>query len=209
MINSQWEYYNSTLLTKSFALVGDGQGGYSCRGVSFNGSYFGGHELEWTVLLSDYYGNLVYQDNFYHDWGYMLNLSLPEVTTNTDGIIYRCTIYVKRKDGSDIYTSDMQPSVFTWYLNRTVEVADNTLPADWLGTGTAAFQNPMETMTTVVPSDYEIDEDTIEDSLDIPQRILSAMGFVVGVFTQILSLRYVTFMICFGLVVGLLGWFLH
>lgn len=208
MINSQWEYYNSTLLQKSFALVGDGQGGYSCRGVSFNGSYYGGPELEWTVLLSDYYNNVIYQDNFYHDWGHVLNLSLPEVTTNTDGIIYRCTIYVKRKDGSYIYTSDMQPSVFTWYLNRTVEVPDNTMPAEWLQSTAATTTSPFSTMTTIA-SDLIPDDQMIEQNLTTPPWIEGAVAQILALVSQLIQLRYIRFILGFVIIVSLVAWFLH
>lgn len=213
ILSTQWDYNDSTTLNKNFALVGDGSSSYNVYQLSFSGTYYGNDELLWGVDIYDSSGNTLLYFGSYIDVGQVLVLGLPTVaptqySQHTD-IVYRCHLYVKKKNGGNIDRVDMRASNFTWYFNRTEDIEQSTNPAEWYGTSTVAFQNPMETATTIVPPNYLIDEDTIEDSLDIPQRILGAMGFVIGIITQLLTLKYVTFMLCFGIVVALLGWFLH
>lgn len=141
--------------------------------------------------------------------GTPLEFTLSGTNKKGSEVAYNIQVRLFRLNGARIYRDELPASSLTLFYTATDNIQENTSPADWYGTGTAAFHNPIATATTVVPSDYEIDEDTIEESLDIPQRIISAMGFIIGIFTQILSLKYLTFMVCFGLVVGLLGWFLH
>lgn len=180
--------------------------GFNCSG-RYHGSN-GNDDVYYTVIIRDSNNNFIYQSA---DTKIGVPLEFTLSSTNKQGseVAYNIQVRLFRLNGARIYNDSLPASSVTLFYSATDNIQENTNPADWYGTGTAAFQNPMETITTVVPSDYEIDEDAIDDSLDIPQRILSAMGFVVGIFTQILSLRYVTFMVCFGLVVGLLGWFLH
>lgn len=213
ILSSQWDYFTSDTLNKNFSLVGDGTSSYNVYQLSFSGTCSGHDELVWGVDIYDSSGNILLYYGAFIDVEQVLVVGLPTVTPTQYGqytdIVYRCHLYVKKKSGGNIYRDDMYSSNFTWYFNRTEDIEQSTNPAEWYGTSTVSFQNPMETATTIVPPNYLIDEDTIEDSLDIPQRILGAMGFVIGIITQLLSLKYVTFMLCFGIVVALLGWFLH
>lgn len=102
----------------------------------------------------------------------------------------------------------MYASNLTWYLNRTTEVEQNTLPDDWFGTSTVTGYNPLETMTTVA-SDYYIDDSVVTDSLDIPPVTESAITQIMSIVTRILDLPYLKFMLCFAVIVGLVAWFLH
>ena len=180
--------------------------GFNCSG-RYHGSY-GNDDVYYTVIIRDSGNTFLYQSAD-TNIGTPLEFTLSSTNKKSSEVAYKIQVRLFRANGADIYRDSLPASSVTLFYSATDNIQENTNPADWYGTGTAAFQNPIETATTVVPSDYEIDEDIIEDSLDIPQRILSAMGFVIGVFTQVLSLKYLTFMVCFGLVVGLLGWFLH
>ena len=180
--------------------------GFNCSG-RYHGSY-GNEDVYYTVIIRDNNNNFIYQSAD-TNIGTPLGFTLSSTNKQGSEVAYNIQVRLFRLNGANIYRDSLPASSVTLFYSATDNIQENTNPADWYGTGTAAFFDPIATMTTVVPSDYEIDEQTIEDSLDIPQKILSSMGFVVGIVTQLLSLKYLTFMLCFCLVVALLGWFLH
>lgn len=217
MIWSQWDYGSggSTHLYKEIPLVGDGTSTYNVFQMTFAGEYYGGAALQWAVEIMDSSGNtrLYTTGAQYYDVNQMLVVGLPNVTPAQYGqhtdIVYRCHIWVKKKNGGNIERSDMYASNFTWYFNRSEEVEENTLPAEWLETTTYYIDNPLSTVTTVIPSDYDITTQDVDPFLDIPEKITAAMQGCIFWLGRLLNLKYVTFLLCFVLVVGLVAWLIH
>lgn len=208
LIDSQWEYYDSETLYKGIPLVGDGNGTYTCYQVGFVGEYRRSVPLQYAFDIYDSSGNTRLYSSVYYDAGQLVNVGLPLVQS-TNNIVYRCELYVKLKDGGNIQRTDMYAGAWTWYLNRTTEVSENTLPAEWLETTTYDIDNPLSTVTTVIPSDYDITTQDIDPFLEIPEKITAAMQGCIFWLGRLLNLKYVTFLLCFVLIVGLVAWLIH
>lgn len=84
-----------------------------------------------------------------------------------------------------------------------------TLPPDWTQNTTAATSPQVElpTVTTVAtPSDAS---ENIDKWLTIPTKIADCANFFGVVVTNVFELKYVTFIVLFGIICALLVWFLH
>lgn len=204
MIDSQWEYYSPTQLYKGIPLVGDGEGTYSCYQVSFVGEYRAQAPLEYAFDIYDSTGNTRLYSSIYYDSGTVVNVGLPLVQS-TDGIVYRCELYVRKKDGSNIYASDMYAGAWTWYLNRTTEVSENTLPAEWLETTTASV--PVYTTYTTVAT--TVDYQGVLTTLTVPVDIRPAIATFEQIVYDLWNLHYMPFIIIFSILCGLAAWLLH
>lgn len=212
-ISTQWDYSGNYHLYKEFPLVGDGESIYNCYQFSFAGEYYGDKALVWAVEIYDSSGNtrLYTTGAQYYDTGQVVAVGLPSVSPNDysqhNDIVYRCHIWVKRKDGGTVDRTSMYASNWTWYLNRSVDVEDNTLPDDWFVDTTATVVNPVESYTTVIGT--QIPWDDIEHQMDLPIAVENAVLYIYDLVSQILVMRYLTFMIVFGLSCALICWILH
>lgn len=84
-----------------------------------------------------------------------------------------------------------------------------TLPPDWTQNTTAATTPQVElpTVTTVAtPSDAS---EHIDQWLTIPTKITDCANFFGAIIINIFELKYVTFLVLFGIICALLVWFLH
>lgn len=187
-------------------MVGDGQGSYSCYQVCFTGEYRGSRPLEYAFNIYDSTGNTRLYSSLYYDSGTVVNVGLPYVAS-TDQIVYRCTVYVKLKDGGNIERTDMYAGAWTWYLNRTTDVEEQTLPNDWFVDTTATVINPAESYTTVIGTDIPWDD--IQHQMELPVAVENAVLYIYDLVSQVLVMRYLTFMIVFGLGCALICWILH
>lgn len=210
---SQWDYHDSTTLNKNFALVGDGTSSYNVYQLSFSSTYQGNEDLVWGVDIYDSSGNTMLYYGEYNDVGQVLVVGLPTVVPSqysqyTD-IVYRCRLYVKKKDGSNIYRDHIHSSNITWYFNRTEDIEQSTLPAEWLTTVTNNIENPFETMTTIVPPEMDFTDTDLSPFVTIPEKITFAINMFLVTVGQLLQLKYMTFTISFILIVCLFAWLLH
>lgn len=213
MISSQWDYAtgSSTHLYKEIPLVGDGTSSYNVFQMTFAGEYVGGAALQWAVEIMDSSGNtrLYTTGAQYYDVNQMLVVGLPNVTPSqysqhTD-IVYRCHIWVKKKNGGSISRSDMYASNFTWYFNRSEDVEENTLPADWFETTTASIPE-LTTYTTVATT---VPYEGVLTTLTIPADIRPAIAQFEQIVYDLWNLHYMPFIIIFGILVALAAWLLH
>lgn len=213
MISSQWDYAtgSSTHLYKEIPLVGDGTSSYNVFQMTFAGEYYGGAALQWAVEIMDSSGNtrLYTTGSQYYDVNQMLVVGLPNVTPSqysqhTD-IVYRCHIWVKKKNGSNISRSDMYASNFTWYYNRSEQVEENTLPAEWFETTTASIPE-LTTYTTVATT---VPYEGVLTTLTIPADIRPAIAQFEQIVYDVWNLHYMPFIIIFGILVALAAWLLH
>ncbi len=84
-----------------------------------------------------------------------------------------------------------------------------TLPADWTQNTTADIktQPSLPTVTTAAtPSDAS---ENIDQWLTIPAKITDCANFFGAIIINIFELKYVTFLVLFGIICALLVWFLH
>lgn len=205
MISDQWEFYSNWQLHKRIPLVGDGEGTYTCYQVCFTGEYLGSAPLEYAVGIYDSTGNTRLYTSLYVDSGTPINVGLPLVQSTTD-IVYRCDLYVRKKDGSYIYADDMYAGALTWYLNRTTEVSENnTLPAEWLETTTASV--PVYTTYTTVAT--TVDYQGVLTTLTVPVDIRPAIATFEQIIYDVWNLHYMPFIIIFAILCGLAAWLLH
>lgn len=213
MISSQWDYSpgSSTHLYKEIPLVGDGTSSYNVFQMTFAGEYYGGSALQWAVEILDSSGNtrLYTTGAEYYDVNQMLVVGLPKVTPSqysqhTD-IVYRCHIWVKKKNGGNIDRTDMYASNFTWFFNRSEEVGENTFPAEWLETTTASIPE-LTTYTTVATT---VPYEGVLTTLTIPADIRPAIAQFEQIIYDLWNLHYMPFIIIFGILVALAAWLLH
>ena len=84
-----------------------------------------------------------------------------------------------------------------------------TLPADWTQNTTAPPSSQVElpTVTTVAtPSDAS---ENMDNWLTIPTKITDCANFFGAVIINIFEMKYVTFLVLFGIFCAVLIWFLH
>lgn len=204
LIDSQWEYYDTETLYKGIPLVGDGEGTYTCYQVGFVGEYRGSKALQYAFDIYDSSGNTRLYSSVYYDSGQLVNVGLPLVQS-TDNIVYRCELYVKLKDGGNIERTDMYAGAWTWYLNRTTEVEEQTLPAEWFETTTATLPE-LTTYTTVATT---VPYEGVLTTLTIPSDIRPAIAQFEQIVYDLWALHYMPFIIIFGILVALAAWLLH
>lgn len=84
-----------------------------------------------------------------------------------------------------------------------------TLPADWTQNTTADIktQPSLPTVTTVAsPSDAS---ENMDEWLTIPTKLTDCANFFGAVIVNIFEMKYVTFLVLFGIFCAVLIWFLH
>ena len=170
------------------------------------------YELEWAVVIynkSD--SNSVISESSWYDVNTKINITSQSLY---DEEYFRYKIYLRRKldengDRPQLSRSSMNGAGVTFYGNLFYNEEQQTLPSDWFETTSASFQNPMDTYTTIIPTDYDISSSQYDPLLDIPSKIDTAINFILLGFGRIMNFKYISFLVCFVLIVGLVAWLLH
>lgn len=181
--------------------------------VIFNGYSGLNYELEYSVVIREYNSSTVLFES-----GWVPNNEQCSAYAKWDSTTRRPSfeIYVRRNEFDDngnrrtLVPSDMRPSFFrsTWKVNQTIEQT-TAIPQDWL-TGTAGtYTTDFSTMTTVVPTICDIDDNEFNAFIDIPNKIVAGINLCILGVGSLLNLKYVTFLVCFVLIVGLVAWLIH
>lgn len=173
----------------------------------FNGCTALNYDLEYALKVYSVEGNNVglWVETDYKDNGTIFDIATQEWNENRR---FTIEIYVQRKDGNQLSRQDMKPSVFQIMRRQSVTLT-TALPQDWL-TGTAGtYTTDFSTMTTVVPTVCDIDDNEFNAFIDIPNKIVAGINLCILGVGSLLNLKYVTFLICFVLIVGLIAWLIH
>lgn len=181
--------------------------------VLWNGYSGLNYDLEYSVVIREYNSSTVLFES-----GWISNNEQCACYAKWDSSTRRpsFTIYVRRNEFDDngnrrtLVPSDMRPSFFrsVWKVNQTIEQT-TAIPQNWLETTTASFENPMDTYTTIIPTDYDISSSQYDPLLEIPSKIDTAINLIILGFGRIMNFKYITFVVCFVLIVGLVAWLIH
>ena len=181
--------------------------------VIWNGTNNNNDELEYGVIFREYNNGSpvdVTESEFVSSGTPIQAYSVWQNNETSINQFFAFKIFVRRKDGGILTPSDMEASIINLYaVTRSYIVQTTAIPQNWLETTTATFQNPMDTYTTVIPTDYDISSSQYDPLLEIPSKIDTAINFVILGFGRIMNFKYITFVICFVLIVGLVAWLLH
>ena len=110
---------------------------------------------------------------------------------------------------SAVYAVTVTITYDVYYKYETGGGETFTLPADWVQstTGSALEQPTMPTITTAVtPSDAS---ENFDNWITIPTKITDCANFFGAVIINIFEMKYVTFIVLYGILCALLVWFLH
>lgn len=110
---------------------------------------------------------------------------------------------------SNVYAVTVTITYDVYYKYESGGGETFTLPADWVQntTGNSMEQPSLPTVTTVAtPSDAS---ENIDQWLTIPTKINDCANFFGAIIINIFELKYVTFIVLFGIICSLLIWLLH
>lgn len=110
---------------------------------------------------------------------------------------------------SNVYAVTVTITYDVYYKYESGGGETFTLPADWVQNTTAEPSSQVElpTVTTVAtPSDAS---ENMDNWLTIPAKITDCANFFGVLVSNIFELKYVTFLVLFGIFCSLLIWFLH
>ena len=183
--------------------------------VCFSGDSGNNYKLEYYVEIYEYNTN-----NKLFESGWTPNNTPVRVVSRTWGGTglaqrQRVVIYVRRNEFNDqgerrwLVPSDMSPCGFAQNFIGYSKVTQETLPAEWLETTTQTIVDPLETYTTIVGGSDVPDYDELNSQLVVPHNIEVAVLHIFDVIDTLMSLRYMTFLVCFSIVMALLVWLLH
>lgn len=170
------------------------------------------YELEWAlVIYNKLDSNSVISESSWYDVNTKINITSQSLY---DDDYFRYKIYLRRKldengDRPQLSRSSMNGAGVTFYGNLFYNEEQQTLPADWFVNTTVTFETDVTTMTTVVPDICNIDDDDFNAFIDIPNKIVAGINLCIVGIGSFLNLKYVTFVICFVLIVGLIAWLIH
>lgn len=183
--------------------------------VCFSGDSGNNYKLEYYVEVYEYNTN-----NKLFESGWTPNNTPVRVVSRTWGGTgtskrQRVLIYVRRNEFNDqgerrwLVPSDMSPCGFAQNFIGYSMVTQETLPSEWLETTTQSVVDPLETYTTIVNGSDVPDYDDLDSRLEVPHDVEVAVLHIFDVIGTIMSLKYMTFLVCFSIVMGLLVWLLH
>lgn len=84
-----------------------------------------------------------------------------------------------------------------------------TLPPDWTQNTTAATSSQVELPTVTTAVTPSTASENIDSWLTIPTKITDCANFFGAVIINIFEMKYVTFIVLYGILCALLIWFLH
>lgn len=174
--------------------------------VCFNGTTTNGDELEYFARVYNYNSSYIVSETEWlpaNEWCNIFEISYAP-NSNPSGTL---EIWLRRKDGGILTPSSLDRTLVTMRARYSTRV--QTPPADFYATTTATFQNPMDTYTTIIPTDYDISSSQYDPLLEIPSKIDTAINFIILGFGRIMNFKYISFVVCFVLIVGLVAWLIH
>lgn len=177
----------------------------------FSGCTNNDYELEYYVKVYNYGTTTLRYESTWIDNNQECALWMSARSSSSSNTY---ELYVRRKADENgnrgyLVPSDMRPSVVVFKGVNEYDYEEQTLPADWFATTSATFVNPMDTYTTIIPTDYDISSSQYDPLLDIPAKIDTAINFAILGFGRIMNFKYITFVVCFVLIVGLVAWLIH
>lgn len=209
--SGQWHIENNEIISYNFYLPLPTSGRRKPTGVIWSGTTTNNDVLEYGIIQRNYNSSYTYQETNYFDCNTLIPVygNYQSFTDNTADQ-YAWTLYVKRKDGGVLTPSSMETSVVSVELYvESVVVYTTAIPQDWL-TGTVGnYTTDFATMTTVVPTVCDIDDTEFNAFIDIPNKIVAGINLCILGVGSLLNLKYVTFLVCFVLIVGLIAWLIH
>ena len=181
---------------------------YQIDKVVFNGYSGLGYDLLFNVSV--FQGSTKLFESGFAPNNTEISIYTPTLSYGDSPTKYAIVIWVMRADGNQLSRQDMRPSTVNCNARfyQPVEVTTE-IPPSWYETTTATFQNPMDTYTTIIPTDYDISSSQYDPLLEIPQKIDTAINFAILGFGRIMNFKYITFVVCFVLIVGLVAWLIH
>lgn len=189
----------------------------SWKYATFSGYSGLGYKLEYSIVVYAYNSNTKLYESAWIPNDEICYLGVPDwVTSGSSNTRQpRFEIYLRRNEFNEqgerrwLVPSDMRPSTCIRFLTGYQDIEEQTLPSDWFATTSATFQNPMDTYTTIIPTDYDISSSQYDPLLEIPSKIDTAINFIILGFGRIMNFRYISFVVCFVLIVGLVAWLIH
>lgn len=157
-----------------------------------------------TIAQSGYYYN-----NVYDSGSFTSPIINYPVQWDTDVDRFDVEMYIFSTE--DISSCEVSITYDIYYRDSSEGATQEpfTLPPDWTQNTTAVTSPQVElpTVTTVAtPSDAS---ENIDKWLTIPTKIADCASFFGTIIGNIFELKYVTFLVLFGIICALLVWFLH
>ena len=208
--SGQWSIENNNLISYRFSMSINSLYTYCPRYFTFTGTTTNNDELEFGVQTVTFNTNNVLFETDYYPSNTRLSIYSSWITPVQSNPNDSFIIYVRRKDGGIITPSSMENSSLLIECSYRETIVETTaIPQDWFETTTASFQNPMDTYTTIIPTDYDISSSQYDPLLEIPSKIDTAINFIILGFGRIMNFKYISFVVCFVLIVGLVAWLIH
>ena len=178
--------------------------------MTFSGYSSLNYELIYSVTVWYYNTSTKQFESAWYDNNTKIQINGDMEWSDSPNLINSYEVYVRRKDGSALSRQDMQPCVAVVSGSQARRIAYTTpIPNEWV-TGTAGtYTTDISTMTTVVPIICDIDDTDFNAFIDIPNKIVAGINLCIVGIGSLLNLKYVSFMICFVLIVGLIAWLIH
>lgn len=215
-VNSgQWDYDSNTVLYYNFSAQPPSYPVLQkrCISVFFNGTTTNNDDLEFGVITrlwnDTYTGTALSETSWFPaNTEVFVRGNILRYTDQYPSTAF--TVFVRRKDGGILTPSSMEASVIMLHNDRQVNIEQTTaIPNDWVTGTSQSFQTDVTTMTTVVPTICDIDDNEFNAFIDIPNKIVAGLNLCIMGIGSLLNLKYVTFTICFVLIVGLIAWLIH
>lgn len=206
-----WTTSSSQVIDYYWTVYGVNSQSWRVTGFNLSGRYhgsYGNDDVYYTVIIRDSNGAFLYQSADTHI-GEPLEFTLSSTNKQGAEVAYNIQVRMFRLNGANIYTDSLPASSVTLFINVTDNVSENTQPAAWYTTVTNNIDDPFQTMTTVVPPEMDFTDTDLSPLVTIPEKITLAINLFLMSVGQLLQLKYMTFTICFVLIVGLFAWLLH
>lgn len=157
-----------------------------------------------SIAQSGYYYN-----NVYDSGSFTSPIINYPVQWDTDVDRFDIEMYIFSSES--IRSCEVSITYDVYYRDPSEEATQEsfTLPPDWTQNTTAATSPQVElpTVTTVAsPSDAS---ENMDNWLTIPTKITDCANFFGAVIVNIFEMKYVTFLVLFGIFCAVLIWFLH
>lgn len=205
IIGSQWESEDNTTISYRFSI-----GGVSPPVVSrsinsciFNGSNTALADMEYAVTVYDYGTN---DELFRSEFVPCGTLQTIFSQTESEIAVNAYKITLRRVDGGSLTGSMMFNSSILLSGDYAQNIYNTTaIPEAWKADTT---QTTISYVTPDSVSTSTIDQNFIDESMAIPPKIVSFLGEVKAIFTQIWRLKYLQPMCIIALITGLVIWLL-
>ena len=199
-VSSDWAPLGTDKVSISFlAPISDGSDSFY---LSFLNAFDDGDPI-YKRIIGRYTNNTTCFDTGYI-LGEINSISIPYDPNQGD---LRIIAWAYRDDNGVIDSSNWTGGNFIITYNKIAQGTE--IPESWLTNTTYIYDNPVQTVTTVVPADYDIVTADVSPYIAIPQKITDGIDYTLLIIGRLLELRYLSFLICFVLIVGLIAWLIH